>query len=81
MAGYISGILHILDLIKENKNEGMMIPDDLDHHKLWNYSKMFLGDFLFTQLDFKLTIDNKDFSSKNIETNNWQFKNFLIDSL
>jgi homospermidine synthase len=80
MAGYISGILHIMDLIKNKENKGLMVPDDLPHHKLWKYMKPFLGDFIFKKIDnFQLIKYAKSFSGKNSYTKDWQFDNFIVD--
>lgn len=80
MAGYISGILYILDLIKNKENKGLMVPDDLPHEKLWKYMKPFLGDFLFKKIDdFQLIKYSKSFSGKNTYTKDWQFDNFIVN--
>lgn len=82
MAGYISGILYILDLIKKGENRGMMDPDDLPHREIWEKMKPFLGDFLFTKIDnFALLKQDKRFTDKSSYTKDWQFENFLVKSI
>jgi homospermidine synthase len=79
MAGYLSGILHIIDLIQENKNNGIMFPEDLPYDKIMKLSKPFLGDFIFTKInDFKLLKYTKNFKDKDTYTNEWLFDNFLV---
>ena len=79
VAGYLSGILHIMDLIDSGNNLGMMTPDDLPYKKMFNMMKPLLGEFLFTKIDdFKLIKYMKTFTGKNTETDEWQFENFIV---
>ena len=79
MIGYLSGIIHIIDLLKDNKYNGIMIPDDLPHEKIFKISKPFLGDFIFKQInDFKLIKYTHKFTDQHMYTNEWKFENFII---
>ena len=79
MAGYLGGILHIIDLIKENKNMGLMIPDDLPYEKIILLTKPFLGDFIFKKIEnFKLLNYDGKASTPNKYNCDWYFENFLV---
>ena len=79
VGGYLSGILHMIDLIAENKNNGIMFPEDLPHNKIWSLSEPFLGKFSFKKIEnFKLIKYKKHFTDTNIYTDDWQFENFLV---
>ena len=79
VAGYLGGILHIIDLIKENKNMGIIVPDDLPHEKIMLLTKPFLGDFIFKKIDgFKLMNYDGKASTSNKYTNEWLFENFIV---
>jgi homospermidine synthase len=79
VGGYLSGILHIMDLINENKNNGIMFPEDLPHNKIWSLGEPFFGDFVFEKIEnFSLVKYKKHFNEENIYTNDWQFDNFLV---
>lgn len=77
IAGYLSGILYFIDLGNEKK--GKMSPDDLPEY-LISYQLPFLGEFIFDEKDnFKLSIVENNKTTSIGETNNWIFKNFLIE--
>lgn len=79
VGGYLSGILHIIDLIKENTYNGVMFPEDLPHKKIWKSSEPFFGEFKFQKIDnFKLFKYKKGFTDNNEYTTDWQFDNFLL---
>lgn len=79
VGGYLSGILHIMDLILENTHNGIMFPEDLPHHKIWSLSEPFFGNFAFKKIDnFKLIKYKKNFTDVNTYTDDWQFDNFLM---
>ncbi len=79
MAGYLAGTLHLMDLIHENKNLGLMTPDELPYKKIFNLNKHFLGEFIFKKIDdFSLIKYDKKFTNKNSYTKDWQFTNFLV---
>ncbi len=79
MAGYLSGILHIIDMIQENKCNGIMFPEDLPYKKIMKLTKPFLGDFLFKRIkNFKLVKQSKNFRDKDTTTDDWLFENFII---
>jgi homospermidine synthase len=82
VTGYLTGIIHMIELVNNNKYEGMKIPDDLDHKLVMDFAQAFLGDFIFTEIkDFKLIKYDKNFINSKQEqfTNDWQFENFIIN--
>lgn len=79
MIGYLSGIIHLIELINEDKYNGLMFPDNLPHKKIMKFSKAFLGEFIFKKIDdFQLIKYDKKFTNNNSYTNDWQFENFVI---
>lgn len=77
IAGYLSGILYFIDLGNEKK--GKMSPDDLPEY-LMTYQLPLLGEFIFDKKDnFKLSIVENDKTKSIGETNEWNFRNFLIE--
>jgi homospermidine synthase len=77
IAGYISGILYFIDLGNEKK--GKMSPDDLPEY-LMNYQLPFLGEFIFDKKNnFKLSKIKNNNKNPIEETDEWNFKNFLIE--
>ena len=79
VGGYLSGILNMIDLMAENKNNGIMFPEDLPHHKIWSLSEPFFGKFSFKKIEnFKLLKYKKNFTDNNVYTDDWQFENFLV---
>ncbi len=79
MAGYLGGVLHLIDLINSNNNLGLMTPEDLPYKKIFKLTKPFFGEFIFKKIeDFQLTKYDKKFTNKNSYTDNWQFENFLV---
>lgn len=79
MIGYLSGLIHIIDLLKENKYEGLLTPEDLPYKKIMKFSEPFLGEFIFKKIDdFKILKYKKKFTDNNLYTNDWQFENFLV---
>lgn len=82
IAGYLSGIMYISDLINEGKHLGVMSPEDLPFPRLCNYSFPFFGDFIITQvkdwdhnIKFNRNVDNDTINMQN----EWQFDDFLVD--
>lgn len=79
MAGYLAGILHLIDLLKNKEYNGLIIPDDLPHQKIFKLNKNFLGEFVFKKIDnFKLIKYSKKFTDKQLLTDDWQFENFIV---
>ena len=81
IAGYVSGILYMLDLAKNpaNNYNGVMFAEDLPYKEILRYSFPFLGDFVFRKIkDFSLYKYDTQFTSTNKKTNIWQFANFII---
>ncbi|QKF94401.1 saccharopine dehydrogenase NADP-binding domain protein [Fadolivirus algeromassiliense] len=82
IAGYLSGIMYIVDLINDGLHVGVMCPDDLPFKKLFKYSGQFFGNFIITQVD-DWDYNNKFNNRYNADTieihNKWQFGDFLIN--
>ncbi|AYV83858.1 MAG: homospermidine synthase, partial [Hyperionvirus sp.] len=80
MVGYLSGLIHIIDLISQTTNLGIITPDDLPHNKILKLSFPFLGEFIFKKItdfslcDMSLKVDD-DTCDK---TQDWQLENFLV---
>ena len=80
-AGCLGGIFHLIKLDKNNIKKGLIIPDDLPYEEILEYTLPFLGEFIFTDSDFKITLCNSNFyNCKLKESSDWQFNNFLIDN-
>lgn len=85
LAGYLSGIIYILELIQENKYLGLMVPDDLPYGKILKNSMPFLGEFIMKKIDdwdyknkYEKLIENKELNTNN-NKKLWQFDDFLVD--
>lgn len=78
-AGYLSGILHLINLDNNNIKKGLICPDDLPYNEILEYELPFLGEFCFKKGDFKLPNNENKFDSKKKETSIWTFDNFLLD--
>ena len=79
MAGYLGGILYLIELINGNKVCGMMTPEDLPYQKFFNIIEPFLGEFIFKKIDnFYLIKYDSTANIKNNYTTEWQLENFLI---
>ena len=81
-AGYLSGIFYLMELDKNNIKKGLLIPDELPYEKILEWSLPFLGEFIFTKSDFKITLSHSNkFNNKPKQTDDWQFDNFLIGNI
>ena len=86
VGGYLSGIFHILDLNKEKKYNGVMVPEDLPYKEFYKRMKPFFGEFVFkkvTDWDYEMKtrsltfLDYKEsFINKKPE---WTLKDFLVN--
>ncbi|AYV80430.1 MAG: homospermidine synthase [Harvfovirus sp.] len=80
MIGYLSALLHLIDLSNEETTLGILTPDDLPHHKILKLSFPFLGEFIFKQItdfslcDLSLKVED-DVCDK---TQEWFLENFLV---
>lgn len=83
VAGYLSGIMYIVDLINQNKYLGVMCPDDLPFAELFNYSGPFFGNFFVMEVqDWKEIVKyNPEVDAETIDNNTkkWQFADFLVE--
>jgi homospermidine synthase len=82
IAGYLSGIMHIVDLINDGEYEGVLCPDDLPFKKLFKYSCPFFGDFILMKVDdWNYNVKfNKDHDSDIVRFDNkWQFDDFSVN--
>lgn len=79
VAGYFSGIVHLIKLNNKNIKLGIIEPDELPFHKLIKYQLPFLGDFIFVKHNnYDITINDGNYDSFLESTNDWQFNNFII---
>lgn len=79
-AGYLAGILHIIELIDKKEYFGLMIPEDLPYKKILKYSLPFLGEFIIRKVnDWDFDKYNHIIKSNKDNKTKWQFNEFLID--
>jgi len=79
ISGYLSGIVYMIDLINKNEYKGMMYADDLPHKELFEFSRAFLGEFVFEKVDdFKLFKYDKSYDGNISEVKGWYINNFII---
>ena len=79
IVGYMTGIIHIINLNNNDIKKGLMEPDDLPVDDLIQYQLPFLGDFIFVKKsNYKLFKINNNVNSYLNTTTKWTFKNFLI---
>lgn len=86
VGGYLSGIFHILDLNKQKKYNGVMVPEDLPYKDFYKRMKPFFGEFIFKKVDdwdYNMktrSITFRDYKEKAINKNpEWTLKDFLIN--
>jgi len=86
IGGYLSGIFHILDLNKQQKYNGVMVPEDLPYKDFYKRMKPFFGEFIFkkvTDWDYNMktrSITFRDYKEKAMNnTPEWTLKDFLIN--
>ena len=70
VAGYVGGILYLIELIENKKYHGFLTPEDLPIDKFIKWTKPLLGPFGIIKVKDWI-IQNKD------PTNPWQFNDFL----
>lgn len=78
-AGYLSGILYLIELNNKKIKKGLICPDDLPYDKILNWELPFLGEFCFMEGKFELPNNENKFDSKKTKTSKWLFSNFLVD--
>lgn len=86
IGGYLSGIFHILDLNKQQKYNGVMVPEDLPYKDFYKRMKPFFGEFVFkkvTDWDYNMktrSITFRDYKEKAMNnTPEWTLKDFLVN--
>lgn len=86
VGGYLSGIFHILDLNKQKKYNGVMVPEDLPYREVYKKMKPFYGEFIFkkvTDWDYEMktrSLTFKDYKESVVNKNpEWTLKDFLIN--
>jgi hypothetical protein len=84
--GYLSGVFHVIDLNKQKKYQGVMVPEDLPYKDIYNTMKPFYGEFIFTKVedwDFNMktrSITFRDYKEQAVNKNpEWKLKDFLIN--
>lgn len=78
--GFFSGLVYLIDLANKGEFNGLMVPDDLPHDRMWELSRMFLGPFIFMEVeDWKPQSYHKEYLKQEERDKNWQFYNFLVD--
>lgn len=78
IAGYLSGILFLLELLNKNIKVGLMMPDDLPYKFMISKQMPFLGDFIFCKMNYELMKYSSNFTVKDFDTKKWTFENFII---
>ena len=79
IVGYMTGIIHIINLNNNNIKKGLIEPDELPVGDLIQYQLPFLGDFIFVKkLNYKLSKVNNNIMSYLKTSTKWEFNNFLI---
>jgi homospermidine synthase len=86
VGGYLSGIFHILDLNKQKKYNGVMVPEDLPYKEMYKKMKPFFGEFIFkkvTDWDYDMktrSITFRDYKEKAVNKHpEWTLKDFLVN--
>lgn len=86
VGGYLSGIMHILDLNKQKKYNGVMVPEDLPYKEMYKRMKPFYGEFIFKKVedwDYNMktrSITFRDYKEHTYNKNpEWKLKDFLIN--
>jgi len=86
VGGYLSGIFNVLDLNKEKKYNGVMVPEDLPYKEIYDTMKPFYGDFVFTKVedwDYNMktrSITFRDYKEQAFNKKpEWKLKDFLIN--
>jgi homospermidine synthase len=86
IGGYLSGVFHVVELNKEKKYKGVMVPEDLPYKEIYNTMKPFYGEFIFTKVedwDFNMktrSITFRDYKEQAVNKNpEWKLKDFLIN--
>ncbi len=84
--GYLSGILHVLNMNHQKKYEGVMVPEELPYKKFFALMKPFYGEFIFQKVenwDYNMgrnSLTFNDYKNKIINTKpEWKLQDFLID--
>jgi homospermidine synthase len=78
IAGYLTGIMYLMDLSENNIKKGLIEAEDIPLEYM-KYQLPFLGDFIFTKKeDYKINKLYNKVTSDLVETNEWTFSNFMI---
>ena len=79
IVGYMTGIIHIINLNNNNIKKGLIEPDDLPVSDLIQYQLPFLGDFIFVKKsNYEIVKINNNIKSYLKTSTKWKFNNFLI---
>jgi homospermidine synthase len=86
VGGYLSGVMHVLDLNKQKNYNGVMVPEDLPYKELYKKMKPFYGEFVFKKVedwDYNMktrSITFRDYKENAFNKNpEWKLKDFLIN--
>lgn len=86
IGGYLSGILHVVELNKKEEYHGVMVPEDLPYKDFHKLMKPFFGEFIFTKVedwDYNMktrSITFRDYKEQAYNKNpEWKLKDFLIN--
>ncbi len=73
--GVLAGVIWAL----ENRNEGVVDPDEIDFRRIMDISTPYLGDVVGVYSDWTPLQDRTALFRENIDTSDpWQFKNFRV---
>jgi homospermidine synthase len=77
IAGYLTGIIYLIDLNRNNIKKGIIEADDIPLEYM-KYQLPFLGDFIFTKEEnYKIKKLTNKVTDDVIETTEWIFDNFI----
>ena len=79
VAGYLSGIMHMIKLCDKGIYNGLMVPDDLPYMDILKNQLPLIGELIFVESDFKLTKSDNKFEGERTHSTQWTFDNFLVE--
>lgn len=86
VGGYLSGIMHILDLNKQEKYNGVMVPEYFPYKKMYERMKPFYGEFIFKKVeDWDYNMKTRSITFRDYKEHaynkhpEWKLKDFLIN--
>lgn len=78
VAGFLSGIIQLIDMGNKGIYKGFIVPEDLDYKKAFSIQKLFLGEFSFHKLNEKFCKYSRKFTKNTDSKFNWSLPDFLV---